>query len=169
MLPEFNGGLPPGHQVLHVELVVPRSSAIHGIGKVGNGSAAAEDVVDFAVGHGAMLATGYGTTGNRRAVALEVPIALVTASASGGREEAVHDALVFDKILANLYELWHGQVANVNVNMVAHALVDLDLSPERGEFVCNFRDLTKPTAALQDRRHKFKCVAVGLTDVARDG
>ena len=96
-------------------------------------------------------------------------MALVTASASGGREEAVHDALVFDKILANLDELWHGQVANVNVNMVAHALVDLDLSPERGEFVCNFRDLTKPTAALQDRRHKFKCVAVGLADVARDG
>ena len=57
MLPEFNGGLPTGNQVLHVEFVVPRSPAIHGIGKVGNGSAAVEDVVDFAVGHGAMVAT----------------------------------------------------------------------------------------------------------------
>ena len=94
--------------------------------------------MDFAVGHGALVATCCGTTGNRRAVALEVPIALVTASASGGREEAVHDALVFDKILANLDELWHGQVANVNVNVIAHAFVDLDLSTERGEFVCNF-------------------------------
>ena len=142
MLPEFDGGLPSGNKVLDVELVVPRSAAVHDIGEVGRGSAAAQNAVDFAIGHGALVTTCCGTTGNRRAVALEVPIALVAARATRGREEAVHDALVFDKVLTDLDKLWHGQVANVNVNVIAHAFVDLDLSTERGEFACNFRDFT---------------------------
>ena len=104
--------------------------------------------MDFTICQVALVAIRGGAASDRRAVALEVPIALVAARAAGGREEAVHDALVLDKVLTNFDELWHGQLANVNVNVVAHALVDLDLSPKRGKFVGNFVYLTQSIAAL---------------------
>ena len=53
--------------------------------------------------------------------------------------------------------------------MIAHALVDLDLSPEETQIVGNFGNLAQSVASPKHGRHKLERVAIWLADVTHDG
>jgi hypothetical protein len=130
MLSKFQRWLTTGNEILQIQLVIATSiivavvdAAIHNGGQRLDIVAGCQGVVTLSVRQGC--------TKRSLLVAAKVSIRFIAARPMRQWHEGIHDVFILDEILTNLDELRDAVATHVNVDMKAHALVDLDSIAKR--------------------------------------